>query len=65
MIASQSIHGLMRLGLEQKLCIGNGILACQDEEQALRLADVSGSDAGGDAARACLTLMQWRERLSL
>jgi len=65
MIASESTHGLMRLGLEQRLCIGSGILACQDEDEALRLADISRGDAGGAAARACLSLMQWRERLSL
>ncbi len=65
MIAAESAHGLMRLGIEQKLCIGNGILACDDEEEALRLADFSRGDAGGEAARACLTLMQWSERLRL
>ena len=63
MIAAESAHGLMRLGIEQKLCIGNGILACENEDEALRLADFSRGDAGGEAARACLTLMQWRARL--
>lgn len=65
MIAAESAHGLMRLGIEQKLCIGNAILACENEEEALRLADSSRGDAGGEAARACLALMQWRARLSL
>ena len=65
MVAAESAHGLMRLGIEQRLCIGNGILACETEEEALRLADFSQGDAGGDAARACLTLMQWRHRLDL
>jgi 6,7-dimethyl-8-ribityllumazine synthase len=63
MIAAESCHGLMRLGIEQRLCIGNGILAAESEEEARRLADISGMDAGGDAARACLALMQWRARL--
>jgi len=65
MIATQSTHGLMRLGIEQKLCIGNGLLACADEDEALRLADFFRGDAGGEAARACLSLMQWRTRLEL
>jgi 6,7-dimethyl-8-ribityllumazine synthase len=65
MIAAESAHGLMRLGLEQRLCIGNGILACENEDEALRLADFARGDAGGEAARACLTLMQWRARLGL
>ena len=63
MIAAESAHGLMRLGIEQKLCIGNGILACANEDEALRMADFSRGDAGGEAARACLALMQWRARL--
>ena len=65
MIAAESAHGLMRLGIEQRLCIGNGILACDNEDEALRLADFSRGDAGGEAARACLILMQWRARLGL
>jgi 6,7-dimethyl-8-ribityllumazine synthase len=53
----------MRLGIGQRLCIGNGILACENEDEALRLADFSRGDAGGEAARACVALMQWRARL--
>jgi 6,7-dimethyl-8-ribityllumazine synthase len=64
-IAAESAHGLMRLGIEQKLCIGNGILACENEEEALKMADFSRGDAGGEAARACIALMQWRARLDL
>ena len=63
MIAAESAHGLMRLGIEQKLCVGNGILACENEDEALRMADCGRGDAGGEAARACLALMQWRARL--
>ena len=65
MIGAESAHGLMRLGIEQRLCIGNGILACENEDEALRLADFSRGDAGGEAARACVALMQWRARLEL
>ena len=65
MIAAESAHGLMRLGIEQRLCLGNGILACENEDEALRLADFSRGDAGGEAARACVALMQWRARLGL
>jgi 6,7-dimethyl-8-ribityllumazine synthase len=65
MIAAESAHGLMRIGIDHHVCIGNGILAAESENEALRLADVSRGDAGGEAARACLALMQWRVRLSL
>jgi 6,7-dimethyl-8-ribityllumazine synthase len=65
MIAAESAHGLMWIGIDHHVCIGNGILAAESENEALRLADVSRGDAGGEAARACLALMQWRVRLSL
>ena len=65
LIAAETAHGLMRLGIEQRLCIGNGVLACENEEEALKLADFSRGDAGGEAARACVALMQWRARLGL
>jgi 6,7-dimethyl-8-ribityllumazine synthase len=65
MIAAESAHGLMRMGIDHHLCIGNGILAAATEDEALRLADFSRGDAGGEAARACLALMQWRARLAL
>jgi 6,7-dimethyl-8-ribityllumazine synthase len=65
MIAAESAHGLMWIGIDHHVCIGNGIVAAESENEALRLADVSRGDAGGEAARACLALMQWRVRLSL
>ena len=65
MIAAESAHALMKMGVEHHLCIGNGILACENEGEALVLADFSRGDAGGEAARACLALMQWRARLAL
>src|ERR1700749_1326589 len=36
MIAAEITHGLMRLGIEQHVCIGNGVLACETENEALR-----------------------------
>jgi 6,7-dimethyl-8-ribityllumazine synthase len=61
MIAAESAHGLMRLGIEHHLCIGNGIPAAENEDEALRRAEFS----RGEAARACLALMQWRARPGL
>lgn len=62
-IANEAAHGLMQLGLTQHLCIGNGILAVENEEQALAHAARDQMDAGGEAARACLTLINLRARL--
>jgi 6,7-dimethyl-8-ribityllumazine synthase len=62
-VANESARGLMQLGLDHGLCIGNGILTCNTEEQALARASRDGMDKGGDAARACLALIGVRSRL--
>ncbi|MGD0192486.1 MAG: 6,7-dimethyl-8-ribityllumazine synthase [Rhizomicrobium sp.] len=62
-VANESARGLMELGLQHGLCIGNGILTCETEEQALARASRDGHDKGGDAARACLSLINVRTRL--
>jgi 6,7-dimethyl-8-ribityllumazine synthase len=60
-VAGESARGLMDLGL-QGLCIGNGILTVENEEQAEVRARRDGGDKGGDAARACLSLIALRAR---
>ena len=50
-------------GLHHGLCIGNGILTVENEEQALARASRDGQDKGGDAARACLALISIRAKL--
>ena len=62
-VAGESARGLMDLGLQHGLCIGNGILTVENEEQALARAARDRLDKGGDAARACLALVNFRMRL--
>jgi 6,7-dimethyl-8-ribityllumazine synthase len=62
-VAGESARGLMDLGLNHGICIGNGILTVENEEQALVRATPTGSDKGGDAARACLALINLRPKL--
>lgn len=62
-VAGESARGLMDLGLQHGICIGNGILTVENEEQALVRATPSGSDKGGDAARASLALINLRSKL--
>jgi 6,7-dimethyl-8-ribityllumazine synthase len=62
-VSGESARGLMELGLHHGLCIGNGILTCENEEQALARAGRAGQDKGGDAARACLALINVRMKL--
>ncbi len=64
-VAHQSARGLCQLGLQHGLCIGNGILTVENEEQALRRAARDGRDKGGDAARACLALIKLRTQFGV
>jgi 6,7-dimethyl-8-ribityllumazine synthase len=63
-VANESARGLMDLAVHKGLCIGNGILTCENEEQALRRADRQDLDKGGDAARACIAMMALRSRFA-
>ena len=62
-VAGESARALMDLGINYRLCIGNGILTVEDELQAKVRADREQGDKGGDAARACLALIDLRARL--
>ncbi|HXJ00945.1 MAG TPA: 6,7-dimethyl-8-ribityllumazine synthase [Micropepsaceae bacterium] len=61
-VASESARGLMDLTIKDGLCIGNGILTVEDEDQALVRARPDEDDKGGDAARACLALIALKSR---
>jgi 6,7-dimethyl-8-ribityllumazine synthase len=62
-VSNESARGLTELGLHHGLCIGNGILTVDNEEQAQARASREGHDKGGDAARACLALINVRAKL--
>jgi 6,7-dimethyl-8-ribityllumazine synthase len=61
-VANESARGLMDLMVRDGLCIGNGILTVEDEQQALTRARREELDKGGDAARACLSLVTLKQR---
>lgn len=61
-VAGESSHGLQLLALEHRLAIGNGILTVENREQALARALPSDKDKGGDAARACLAMIEIHRR---
>jgi 6,7-dimethyl-8-ribityllumazine synthase len=61
-VAGESARGLVDLGLNHGLCVGNGILTVENEEQAEVRARRDGGDKGGDAARAVLSLIDLRQR---
>ena len=63
-VANESARALTDLVLNDGLCIGNGILTVENEEQAFQRARRQDLDKGGDAARACLALMSLKQRFA-
>jgi len=59
-VVNESARGLMNLGTRQGLAIGNAVLTVDNIRQAGDRADPEGRDAGGHAARACLSLLGLR-----
>lgn len=56
-VAEESARGIMALTL-QGLCIGNGILTCENEAQAWTRARVAEMDKGAGAADAALDMIR-------
>ncbi|MBL8905565.1 MAG: 6,7-dimethyl-8-ribityllumazine synthase [Rhizobiales bacterium] len=61
-VANESSRGLMELSLKG-LCIGNGILTCENEAQAWERANVSELDKGGGAADAALAMIRFKRTI--
>ncbi len=61
-VCNDSSRGLMLLGVERGLAIGNGILTCEDMEQATVRAGPGEMDKGGGAAAAALHLIALARR---
>ncbi len=62
-VSSESARGLMELATSKRICIGNGILTTEDDEQAWARARISEGDKGGGAARAALTMVALKQQL--
>ena len=62
-VANESARGIMDLTLEG-LCIGNGILTCENEAQAWARAKVDDMDKGGGAAEAALAMIRFSRLMS-
>lgn len=57
-VVGQSNHWLMQVAIANRVPIGNGILTVDTEQQALVRARGGREGKGGDAARACLRLIE-------
>ncbi len=57
-VCNESARGLMDLGLAHDLCIGNGILTCDNMDQAIVRSDPRQKNKGADVANAALNLLK-------
>jgi 6,7-dimethyl-8-ribityllumazine synthase len=57
-VCNNANHWLMQVAIEHAVPVGNGILTVDTEEQALARARGGIDGKGGDAARACLRLIE-------
>jgi 6,7-dimethyl-8-ribityllumazine synthase len=64
-VCNESAGGLQRLALEHNLAIGFGILTVENEAQALARARVDKKNKGGEAANACLAMIELKRHFGL
>jgi 6,7-dimethyl-8-ribityllumazine synthase len=57
-VSYESAHALMRLGVDKKIAVANGILTVENEEQAWKRARREEGNIGGAAASAALALIR-------
>ena len=55
-LCSSVINALTSLSIQSMKPIGNGILTCNNKKQAVKRADPSKKDKGGDAANAAISV---------
>ena len=61
-ICQESARALMDLAVGNALAVGYGILTCENREQAWERAAPDRRNKGGDAARACLRMVELKGR---
>ena len=64
-VANESARSLQEIAMRYALAIGNGILTCNTKEQALERADPARMNRGGEAAEACLRMIEIKQQFRL
>jgi 6,7-dimethyl-8-ribityllumazine synthase len=64
-VCGESARGLQCLALEHNLAIGFGILTVENEAQALARARIDRKNKGGEAANACLAMIELKRHLGV
>lgn len=64
-VCREAMRGVQDLALQYTLAVGNGILTTHNHQQALERAMPERRNFGGQAARACLRMIELKRELSL
>lgn len=64
-ICTESARALMDLSTTYSIALGNGILTCENDDQAWERARVDRMNKGADAARACLRMIDLKRHFRL
>lgn len=64
-VSREAMRGMQDLALEYSLAIGNGILTVNNREQAMVRARVDNKNLGGNAAKACLRMIDIKREMGL
>jgi 6,7-dimethyl-8-ribityllumazine synthase len=62
-VCNNTNHWLMEIAIHSNVPVGNGILTVENEQQALARAQGGRDGKGGEAARACLRLIEIARQL--
>jgi 6,7-dimethyl-8-ribityllumazine synthase len=64
-VCGESARALMDISYQNRIALGFGILTVENGAQAWARARVGEKNKGGDAAKACLAMIEMRRRLGL
>ena len=64
-VCGESARKLQDLAVRHTLALGYGILTCENSEQAWARAKVDGKNKGGEAAGACLRMIDVKQHFRL
>ena len=64
-VCGESARKLQDVACEHSLALGYGIITCENEAQAWARAKADEKDKGGDAARACLDMIEVKRHFRL
>ena len=57
-LCNSVFNGLVKMSVDNKLAISNGILTCKNKNQALKRANPNKIDKGGSAAKALISVIK-------